>query len=214
MRAASAATIREVLRQHNSYPWTWLYDLQLEYSPANELRFLCNNGNSLVTWNGEQYPPFPVSQGVLESNSQGDAPQFQVTFDNRRRDLARYVWITRGFVGLAIKLTVLNLRSTNNDDGLYAEFEATGSHVTEAGITILCELPNFVNLPIPEAIFTVSLCGWDYMFEDCGYIGSLPACRKDLVDCEAHGADEAANGRPRHHPRRFGAFNHLPRQIA
>jgi len=214
MKSAAATTIREVLRQHNAYPWAWLYDLQLEYSTANVLRFLCTNVNTPVTWNAETYVPFPVSQGLQQEDSEGNLPQFQVTFSNVRKDLARYVWMAKGFIGLQLKCTSINLRATSPTDGLRSDYEITGCQVTEEGIGLACEVPNFVSLPMPEAAYAALLCGWDYMSEECGYRGSLPTCRFDVVDCEAHGIDEGATGRPVMHPRRFGAWLSLPRQLA
>ena len=82
--------------------------------------------------------------------------------------------------------------------------------VTEQAVAVNCELPNFTQIPVPEALYVRTLCGWDYMGEECGYRGSLPTCDKDIDDCIAHGVDEGANGRPVMHPRRFGAFLGLP----
>jgi len=168
-----------------------------------------------VTWDEQEYMPFPIGHEDLEENSAGDLPSCRLSFSNVTREFSRYLWIGRGMVGNQVVIRLVNAGLLADPSAVIEwEWEVRGATVSETGVVLSLELPNFYSITTPTGIYARDRCNFRYRDpETCGYVGDLPFCDKTILGpmgCLVHGQDEAAAGRPIRHPRINRAFPGIP----
>jgi hypothetical protein len=221
MRTLPAEMMTILRRTHSAAPWIWLYQgtLSLEPDPTPSPTFFLTSTDHEVIWDEQTFYPFPISHEDIESNSAGDLPSCRITLSNTTREFSRYLWLGRGMVGRTVIIRLVHEELLADPSAVIAwEWEVRAATVSDGGIVLSLELPDFYGEATPTNIYTRDRCHFRYRDpETCGYVGDLPYCDNTILGpmgCLVHGQDEALYGRPIRHPRINRAFPGIPPRIA
>lgn len=214
----SAPTIVEIQKQRNASPWVYLYEIWAVQNTTETKPFRITGHDEPVTFDGDTYTPYPVRHDAINQDSKGNLPRSELRVGNVRRSLNRYVEIAKGLSSQDVRIIEINKAALATGDGRQFAFQILTSSVTAQWVILRLGGPGFYRRPMPTGIYTRHRCEHAYMDPDtCAYAGSLPDCDKTYLGdngCFEHGLDEIANGVPRMHPRRYGAFPSIPRRVS
>ena len=203
---------------HQASPWLWLADVELDDDDA--LR-VCD-GDATIAYGGKTYYPFPMRVEGYAADAQGNLPSVTVTVSALSREVSDY--IDAG--GIVDRLVQLYVMSRSN---LTEAFDRGRWQILDVAMTF--DSASFrlgpyalFDAPFPSRRQARSRCDYTYGGLECGYATTLPdlvggdfdgsTCDLSLDGgngCRVHGDNEAANGRPRLHPRRFGGEPGIPK---
>ena len=197
-----------------SAPWIHLVEFEIDRSVTNLTRVAIANVPEAIVFDGVTYLPFPFAMGEIEIAGDGSMPSFDLAVSNATRELSNYLELGEGFIGRSLTLKIVNRdHLASASDKFQMTFAISGATETADAITFRVELPNYFQHSIPAQFFSLDTCPWVYKGTECGSRGPDASCLKTLTDCIDKGNDEVALGYPRMHPRRFGAFVGIPRNI-
>ena len=215
MKTLDPNLLLETLKQHNTAPWIWCYQIELEATTIAAPTARLTSTDHEVTIDARTFYPFPIKHDPIRTDSNGDLPQTSLSFSNATREFIRYLETGAGLIGNPVEILLTHEAVLSANEWCSWFFEVSGANANNSAITLRLEYPEFYRQPIPMDLFTRDRCRWRYKDPStCGYRGSLVGCDKSLNGangCVARGADEAANGQVVLHPARFGAFPALPR---
>lgn len=214
--------LTQLMEQHanqleSESPWRWLYEIEVPTDPVTRYR-LTNNTRALqfgTTSLGVPltYYPFPIFHGGIKEGSNGNLPSIDVSVANVSREISQALATHNGLVGQRVVIRLVNHAELLNSQAQIREDSIVrGVRVTQEIVTFTLAAGNLYERQLPARRITSGHCGFQYGGAACGYsleTGNLATCSK-LKDgdngCTEHGDDEVANGLPRRHPERFGAF--------
>ena len=213
----SAATIAEVHKQRNASPWVWLYEIFAIQNATETKPFRVTSHDQDVVFESKTYRPFPIKHDAVQQDSKGNLPSVQLKVANVRRELNRYVELADGGSTNDVRIIGLNKAALATADARIWTLQIKTASVTAQWVILRLGMPAFYQRPMPLGVYTRHRCEHAYKHPDtCAYAGTLPSCDKTYNGadgCLVHGADEVMNGRPKMHPRRYGAFPSIPRRV-
>lgn len=210
---------------HQTSPWIWLWEFYLDVppapTPARVVRI--TPYPEAVEWppgSGISYKPVAMTQGEIETNSEGSLPSLEVSIDNTTRFLMNELENV-DLEGNPAKVTLLNQR-TELDPNTFIDwdFVISAASANREAVSIRLELPNLFERESPTDRYNAARCRYKrFGGPECGYVinsaAAFTSCPGRTVDeCTARGDDEVARGLPRQHPERFGGFPGIPIQRA
>lgn len=203
-----------------SDPWLWLYEITVDSTTIARtlLRFV--HHPSPITFGSETYYPFPITHTDLEENDQKNLPSFDIQLSHVTRELARYLETGRGLRGAAVRMNLTSAAAAPAGDTV-REYGAVVQEITAKADAILlrCGTDVLTNREFPPEQLTRTRCPFRYGGPQCGIrlttamLAIYPTCPKTYAACIERGIQEAAEGWPNMHPRRFGAYPAIPRSV-
>lgn len=195
-------------------PWIHLLEFEIDRTTTNLTLLAITNVPESITFGGVTYLPFPFALGEIEIAGDGSMPSFDLAVSNVTRELSNYLEIGAGFIGRSVTLRIVHRDYlATSTDRFQMTFQISGAAETADSIVFRVELPNYFQHSIPAQFYSLDTCPWVYKGTECGSRGPDSSCLKTLADCIDKGNDEVLLGYPRMHPRRFGAFAGIPRNI-
>lgn len=162
-----------------------------------------NNGN--IVWAGNEYLAFPVQAEGFEYSGNGQLPRPKLKVSNLLGTItAMLLSLPSGLEGakvtrirtLARYIDAVNFTGNVNPFGtpdptaeMPREIYFIDRKVSENRDLIEFELATAFDLQgvrLPKRQCISSICQWVYKSVECGYVGSLPSCKKTLDDCKLH----------------------------
>jgi phage-related protein len=199
------------------WPNFWLYEIEVPTDPPTRYR-LTNNTRAVQFGTnslGEPitYFPLPIFHGGIKSASNGNLPSIDVSVGNVSREISAALAAYGGLVGAPCVIRLVNAGELLNSAAQYREDSIVrGVRVTQEVVTFTLAAGNLYERQLPARRITSGHCGFQYGGAACGHdieLTGLLTCSK-LKDgangCTEHGDAELAEGAPRLHPERFGAF--------
>lgn len=207
----SANIQRQRLLTESNEAWVELWELRYDESGGNGA-FITANPEP-VTLAGVTYSPFPIGRATIERNLDSNNTEITVAICNVDLFMAG---IARDLGGTTAILRIANTAYLSSLADV-REYRFTVKDVAISDITaeLRMSVPNPLEFDFPSERCNRTRCAWlaHYGGTECGYdttrSGALSTCDGTLDGpngCTAHGADEAAAGKPRKHPLRFGGF--------
>lgn len=202
--------------------FVWLYEIEVPTSPATRLRFAGRHPQA-ITFRGNIYYPFPITHSPVSENTEGDLNVTSLTVSNISREIATLLEDHAGLIGQPVRAMLVSVNDLLSGTPLI-EQDYTIRELTMNADAITCQLAvyNLYSSRFPALRLMRGHCRLSYRGAGCGYAvpisgGGLSACDKSrdgTNGCEAHGANEIANGYDQLHPKRFGGYPGIPRQVS
>lgn len=172
---------------------------------------------STVQWQGNPYPPYPVTAEGFERNGQGTLPRPKLSASNIGGLLGAYMAEYGGALGAKVtrRRTLAKYLDGMPDADPNAAFPnevyKIARKVSENAIEVVIELAvafDVEGVMLPRRQVLAGTCQWAYRSEECGYSGgavqtitgaptsnlALDRCRKTLTACKARfGANGVLN---------------------
>lgn len=210
------------------YPWVWLYEVEVPTDPVTRIRL--TNNPTPVSFGFDSdgaaltYSPFPIVHSGIKKTAAGDIPTIGVSVGNVTREIGRLIDAHDGLDGAPAVIRLVNLADLGNAKAQVEErAEVRGCKVGARIVTITLAAYSLYRAKVPPERYVSTVCKHAFGGPRCGYL--IPAspgetvgtgfstCARRRTDCEERGADELARGLPQIHPRRWGAFPGMPRQL-
>lgn len=208
--------VRKALDQQTEDPWVFLWQITADISTvATPTFYLCNQQQQVEfpVGSGILYDPFPLEHGAIQTTKESRLAQLDLSASNVTRQLAYWVDMGQGFLNMPATLTIAAHDDLAAGAAFTRDFTIAGLAQTNKAITFRMEQPNYFLRRAPRDTYQRDRCRHAFKGRLCNYLGPLTDCNRSVARCIQIGDDEVANGRPRMHPRRFGAFPGLPRRI-
>lgn len=227
-------SLSSLMQQHrnqlrNEWPWVWLYEFEIPTSPVTRVRVtnmledlqygIDSDGNPTT------YTRFPIVHGGIKKTSAGDIPSLAVSICNISREISRLIDQHDGLSGAPAVIRLVNMADLDNPRAQLEErAEIRGTQVRATVITLTLSAASLYQVKVPNHRYVSTVCGYDsFGGPECGYIippspgesvgTGFSTCPRRRTDCSERGADEVARGLAQMHPRRWGAFPGMPRQL-
>lgn len=218
---------RNQLRQE--WPWVWLYELEVPTDPVTRVRL--TNMPQPVTFGVDSagapitYAPFPIVHGGIKKTASGDIPTMGVSIANVTREIGLLFDRHDGLDGAPAVIRLVNMADLDNPKAQLEErAEVRGCSVKARIVTVTLSAYSLYRAKVPSQRYVSSVCRYaKFGDEQCGYripaspgetVGTgFSTCSRRRTDCEERGEDEAARGLPQVHPKRWGAFPGMRRQL-
>ena len=174
--------------------------------------FITSNPDPVV-FAGVTYSPYPIGRTEIEKDSQGNISDLFVSVANVNRFVTGIAYDVGGTVAI-LRIVNSALLSTAADC-LTERFYVQDVQIGDVFATIRLGVKNPFEIDFPSNKFQRARCRWlpRYGGNECGYdttvSGALSTCDGTISGangCTVHGNTEAAAGKPRIHPLRFGGF--------
>jgi phage-related protein len=221
--AFPAALIAAKNTLHQANGWRWIVDIDADGTNGYRI----TDADQPVTYSGDEYRPYPMRIDEIPADGDGTLPQVAMIFASVDDHIA-----TRLNAGHVLDRRI-RIRRVNLSDltvavtlGIWKSLDATLTY--ESATLIIGPYPVY-DAPFPALKCLRGRCPKVYGGTDCGYNTALPnliaatypsfdpsSCDYGLSTgngCEAHGANEAANGAAVRHPNRFGGFPSIPKGL-
>lgn len=215
-----ADLIAEAQKAHGTGPWAFLYQLIADSTPSETTTYRLTPYPALVPLGADTYYPYPLTHTQVSVDDQGSLPQIDLILSNVTGELSRRCEVGRGFMGSSVQITYTHL--DHSAAGRFVEqgtFEVAGLTMMHDTIVLRLVVPGLDRLRAPQDVFARDRCRWRYGSTECGVVldaamtASFPDCPKTLDACRDRGDHEVVLGRARQHPRRYGGFPTLPRNV-
>lgn len=198
----------------SEWPFYWLFDIEVPTDPPT--RYRLTNNTRTVTFGTNSlgapltYSPFPIAHGGIEQTGEGSLPTIEVSVANVSREISQVLATYGGLVGQPVVVRLVQASELANAQAeIREDAEIRGVRVKNDFVTFTLSAGNMIERKLPPFRIIGTHCRSLYGGPACGYdltTGTLTTCAKTYEACEAHGADELAEGNPILHPERFNAF--------
>lgn len=186
MQVIPQETLNETTRTEQSAKVDlWEFDLT---AIGGERYFFCNEPNEKgepVTWQGRQYPPYPIQAQDFEMNGKGPSPRVTIVVSNLLGLVTGMAENLQSVVGASVvrrQVYARFLDAVNFPDGnpdASPEQEAVARYCVEQLSELTASTATFIlaspvetdGSVFPGRIMLADTCPWDYRDENCGYNG-------------------------------------------
>lgn len=226
-------SLTTLMQEHRSqlrleYPWVWLYELEVPTDPVTRIRLTNNPEPVLFGFDSDgaavTYSPFPIVHSGIKKTAAGDIPIIGVSVANVTREIGRLIDTHGGLDGAPAVVRLVSLADLQNPKAQVEErAEVRGCKVGSRIVTLTLAAYSLYRAKVPPERYVSTVCRVRFGGPRCGYqipaspgetIGTgFSTCARRRSDCEERGEDEVARGLPQAHPRRWGAFPGMPRQL-
>lgn len=215
-----ADLIAEAQKAHGTGPWVFLYRLVADSNVSATPTFQLTPNPAPIAFGADTYSPYPLTHTQVAVDDQGTLPQVDLILSNVTGELSRYCEVGRGFMGSSVTITYTH--ADHAAAGRYVEqgtFEVSGLTMTRDSVVLRLVVPGLTLLRAPQDVYVRDRCRWGYGSPECGVVldspmtAVFPTCPKTLDACRDRGNHEVTLGRARLHPRRYGGFPTLPRNV-
>lgn len=179
----------------------WLTLVQVEINATTTIYLVANPAS--IVFDGNTYSPFPLELRTVASDSRGGLPDVEILVSNVDQQISTYVEANdlRGK-----RMRLIGVNSDNLADPAATvfdeQYEISEILVSEEVVTFRIGHSRLLEQRFPARRFLRDNCQWLYKGTECGYVGALATCDKQL---------EGSNGcRVHANVVRFGAFPGLP----
>jgi lambda family phage minor tail protein L len=156
-----------------------------------------------ITYQGNVYSRYPLESEGFEITSRG-LPTPRITVSNVLGTMGSLVRQYDGLQGIEVIRTKLQARPEPYN---YTLTDVIGNPETwvidrptnHTRTSITFELRSIFDLTknkLPNRTIFQNVCPFVYKSAQCGYIGSLPSCDKDLADCKIHFQNMTSESNP------------------
>ncbi len=226
--------LSQLMQKHRNqlrdeWPWVWLYEAEVPSSPVTRIRLtnLLSDLQYGMDSNGDPitYTRFPIVHGGIEKSSNGDVQTMGITVCNISMEISRLIEQYDGLDGAPVVVRYVNMADLGNPKAQLEERgEIRGVRVRSRIVSFTLSAASLYRMRIPNHRYVSTICGVDNFGDaDCGYIippspgdtvgTGFSSCARRRTDCALRGDDEEARGLVKKHPRRWGAFPGMPRQL-
>jgi phage-related protein len=141
---------------------------------------VCNT--DAVTFNGQEYSPFPFKVGATKHTSKGEIPSVQFQICNVNRVIQAYIEQYDGLISNTIIMRLVHADNLSED---YAEltltFEIISCHTDAQWATFDCGAPNPMRKRFPLYRYIGSHCNWSYGGVECGMTIAITGTTTDIA---------------------------------
>jgi lambda family phage minor tail protein L len=208
-------------------PWVWLYEIEVPTSTPTRYRLARHN--QAITFNGNEYVPFPVAHASTTENTKGDLPTVTMTISNIGREVTSNLESYNGLIGQPVRIMLVSLEDLDSSSPvMQEEYEILSVSARDDHVSASLGTYNALRATFPAQRAIRDHCRHVYRSAECGYSVSsgdaqyLSSCDKSfdgVNGCVAHGTSEknsaeaggAAGTDPGLHPQRFGGYPGIPR---
>lgn len=208
----SSTFVTEKNKLHSASGWIRLFELVV--NSTTSIRIADDHAN--FTWNGKVYYAAALEVSEIISSNDGSLEGISVICSNVSQELTALIE-SNTLIDKNCWTRDVHRTSGALADVVENKFQVKAIDIRLETITFTAGHMNLLGKPCPGRTFERDWCPVVFKGADCGYIGSLLSCDHTLNGsngCKAKGADEVANGLPKIHPKRFGAFAGLPQAHA
>lgn len=198
-------------RIRGTSPYLWGIVLQLHLDATLNLAVALTNQPASWTAGGVTFYPFPLSLEPIRTDRDGSLPTLQVTLSNRPRMLAPYFespGCPAGIVGSTLRVYLTN--DGDKSEVWTWDFEVAEAVLSNDSVTLTCEVPNFLQVPVPQERFVDTCRHHAFGGSACGYVinafSGYSSCPRTYAACVLRGIDMQNRGLPKLQPTRFGGF--------
>ena len=217
----NSALVDKKNQMHNFAPFVWLFELDLD--GTNAMR-ICGYDASL-SWGGHVWSPFPIKIGILPRDAEANLPIIDATISNISREIGSYLDAD----GVVDRIWTLRLVNTEHLTVAipWGEWTVQDAQLQLPHAVIRLGQYALIDAPLPARVQNRSRCDNIYGADECGYplaIANFIAGTNPLFDptkcdltldgsngCIVHGLNEQAAGKPKLHPKRWGAHPGIPK---
>ena len=127
--------------------------------------FLYTDSNAGLTFNSNQYMPYPIRRGKISYSTDLKVDETNITMaKNWGTDMAIY---KDTLAGATVQIHRVNLDNIDNDFVLLFDGDVSDTRVDEATITLRCTTLDFLNFELPKRELQVA-CNWQLYGPYCG----------------------------------------------
>jgi lambda family phage minor tail protein L len=209
-------------------PWVWLYEIEVPTSPPTRYRFARHN--QAITFNGNEYVPFPIGHAATTENTKGDLPSVSLTLSNIGREVSSVLETYEGLIGQSVRIMMVSLEDLDSSESVLKEdYEILSVSAKEDNISASLGTYNALRATFPAQrairdhcrhVYRSAECGYSLASGDAQYLSSCDKSFDGVNGCVVHGISEkdsteaggAAGTDPELHPQRFGGYPGLPRR--
>ena len=192
--------------------FVWLYEIEVPTATPTRYRFCAQT--EAVTFDGNDYSPFPITHAAHSEGSDGDLPTLNLNVSNVSREIAGTLEAYNGLIGQRVKIMLVLMTESYHTSPQFSgqailnwDFKVTGTTLSEETASMTLGDISLYEVNIPASRISKRYCRFKYRDDGCGYIGEVKNCDKSLDGangCKAHGGDSP------NHPARFGGFPGAP----
>lgn len=201
MRAIPAAQIAELREQHRDTPLLDLFRVQFEVDATWSPIFCAVATTEIVQHGGEDYHPFPVLRGAIQTDQDANLPRMTLQIGNHTRELLSLFDAAGGFDGAHVRHTLV-LHSAPDVALIVTEWVVRGVEATDDRIALSMESAvGRLKRKVPPERYHHDRCPFVYGSALCGATKTGPAdsCGKRLIDCRGKQNEVRYGGFPAMH---------------
>lgn len=166
-------------------PWLIMADIDLSAVGGPVFHLVANNED--IVFQTRTYTAFPMNIELPKETSKGEIPSLKLSVSNVTRLLQVQFEIYSGGVGSPVRLYIVNAGLLAEDYAeLTMDFEIISSSCTSQWAEISLGAGNPLRRRFPLHRYIAGHCNWQYKSAECGYVGTLTTCKRNLEDCKAH----------------------------
>lgn len=202
-------------------PYAWLLEVRVPSDPPTRIR-VTNYSEPIARGTDNQghpivYYPFPVAQGDLLQQTNGNLTDVTFNIANITREFSQILDQYDGLAGQPVVIRLIHSQGiTDPDSELRSDGTVVKCVVTDQIASFTVSAKNLIKTYFPKRRMLGQSCIFRFGQDECGY--AIPAstgetvgtgfssCGHGLADCSERGRDEVARGLDSGHPRRFGGF--------
>jgi len=214
-----------LVRLEHGDAFVWLMEVDIPTDPVTTFRFVKNptpiTHGTFSDSTPKVYSPFPFQIDSIESDTGGSLFSVRIGIANVTREISAALEFYGGLIGSEIRFFLVNTKELNSSlvyTSGSGEILSVG--VTDRVVTVEIGQLNLQGKEFPNQRLLRFACNHEYGGVFCQYdttrSGAMQTCSKFFEGsngCEAHGLDEAAASLPNNHPRFFGGFLGLVRDL-
>lgn len=167
--------------------WIKLLEVTIP-NEANKL-YLCDT-NDTITYNGNNYIPFPFTLPEIQQSIDGSTKEVTMTLSNVRRYLGTYIAgydayrKGGGNESIIITLKIVNSEALTNLNPLMWTFKVLSFSATAENVSLVIGGDNINQRMFPYWRLT-RVCQWKFKdVNTCQYVGTETYCDKSLNQCK------------------------------
>jgi lambda family phage minor tail protein L len=191
--------------------FVWLYEIEVPTSTPTRYRFCAQT--EPVTFDGNEYSPFPITHSSMQEGADGDLPTLTLTVSNISREIAGTLETYNGLIRQPVKIMLVLMTNSydtspqSNRAIVSADYKITSMSLNDEAASASLGDISLYEVNVPKNKISKRYCRFAYKGAQCGYAGLMARCDKSLdgpMGCRAHASDSPD------HPNRFGGFPGAP----
>lgn len=167
-------------------PWLVFLDIDIKDSDkvSQQIINVVNNNEDII-WNGVTYYAYPFKIGFPKLTSTGDIPSIPLDLGNVYQVLHIYFEQYDGGIHSTVTLRVILIESGVPVDtpDLTMEYDVLVAKANDEWVHLTLGAPNPLRDRFPLERYIANHCKWKIGIPECGYVGELTPCERNLTAC-------------------------------
>jgi lambda family phage minor tail protein L len=197
---------------------TWIALFEVSVSDTEVFRL--TNNETAITWNSQQFSPFPIDFESFEETSSGDLPYLNVAVGNVDQMLTGYLENQNGLLDREVVIRIVHTGNlSSNIAAIESKLIIRATSVNDSTVTFKLSHHPFFEVNFPHQRYMRHRCRHQFKSAECGWDQTKSSTTSTTCDktldgpngCVFHGNLYDA-GETKVHPDRFGGFPGVPRR--